>query len=240
MHCLALVLGSAFTVSAQVTGANDIVTWVGTGSSQSEFVVQWNDGKSPTALAWGFRWDPVTSPTANDMIQALLQANVGLFARGDSATSYGASFYGFGYSTSGALAIAGAQDSLGNPSTVTFNRGFSDMNVNPVASEAPWSSIAASPVNPADRYQEGWNDNGYWELFTAAGTSYPSSWTSSLTGSSEPLVNNGWFAYTFSDPQFNSISPGVAVAALPEPASISLLLLAGLILLYAKKRLHAR
>jgi len=40
-----------------VNSFDDIRFWVGSGSKKSVVVLQWNDGKQPSSLAWGFRWD---------------------------------------------------------------------------------------------------------------------------------------------------------------------------------------
>ena len=245
--CLALLLATTLQARSQViNGFSDIVAWAGAGTNQSALVIQWNDTKSPVALTWGFHWDAVTAPTVNDMLLCVMQANVGLFARGDSSTGYGAAYYGLGYSSNfgGTLAVTGAQDPLGNSTAVTFVNGFSDMNVSSSATESPWSSISVAPANPADRYQEGWNDNGFWaQLDGASGTSYSAGWTASWTGTSESLVNNGWYGFTFGglDSNYNSTAPlpGTVYAAVPEPATLTLALLAAGILLYARKRLHA-
>ena len=239
--CLAFLLVAASPLRGQIASFNDIATWAGSGANQSVLVVQWNDGKAPAALAWGFRWDGGASPVVSDMVQGVLHSNVGLFARGDSSTGYGAAYYGFGYSSNlgASFAVSGAQDQNGSPTAVAFAQGFSDMNVDPAATESPWTSLSAGPTTSADRYQEGWNDNGYWELFSATGTSYPSIWTSSLLGSNEPLVNNGWFAFSITDSSFNSNIPGPAVGAFPEPSALPMVILAGVILYYARKRLHS-
>ena len=246
--CLTLLLATTLQVRAQVIyGFNDIVAWAGTGANQSALVIQWNDTKSPVALTWGFRWDTGAAPTVNDMLLRVMQADVGLFARGDSATQYGAAaYYGLGYSQSGTLAVTGAQDPGGNSTAVVFVNGFSDMNVSSNATEAPWSSTGARPANSANRYQEGWWDNGYWaQLDGVSGTSYSSAaWTASWTGTSESLVNNGWYGFTFGgvDSDYNSTAPLPATiyAAVPEPVTLPLMLLAaGIILLYARKRLYA-
>ena len=239
---LVIVLLRAFPLDAQIAGINDLTNWTGDGANQSVLIVQWNDAKSPAALTWGFHWDSGQALLVNDMAQSILRANVGLFARGDSSSGYGSAFYGFGYSanTAQGLAISGAQDGSGTSTTVSFSQGFADMNLDPAATEAPWSSASAGPTNPSDRYQEGWNDNGYWELFSAAGTAYPSVWTSSLLGANEPLVNNGWFAFSITDSSYNSNIPGPAIGATPEPATGWLVLFAGLLLFYARKRFHAR
>ena len=72
---------------AVVTGFDDLQSWSGSGANQSGLVIQWNDGKNPITLAWGFHWD--NSATAYDMLTAVLHSNVGLYARIDSATAFG-------------------------------------------------------------------------------------------------------------------------------------------------------
>ena len=52
---------------------DDIQYWVGTGSNEAAFVVQWNDEKNPDALVWGFRWDG--DATGLDMLQAIAKAD---------------------------------------------------------------------------------------------------------------------------------------------------------------------
>jgi len=245
--CLTLLLATTLQARAQViNGFNDIVAWAGTGANQSALVIQWNDKKSPVALTWGFRWDTGAAPTVNDMLLCVMQADVGLFARGDSATQYGAAaYYGLGYSQSGTLVVTGAQDPGGNSTAVVFTKGFSDMNVSSNATESPWSSLETAAVNPADRYEEGWNDNVFWtQLDGVVGLSYSPTWTASWTGTSESLVNNGWYGFTFGgvDSDYNSTAPHPATIydAVPEPVTLPLMLLAaGIILLYARKRLYA-
>lgn len=222
---------------ATVTEFGDLAFWTGSGSNQSGLVIQWNDSKSPQALAWGFNWS--SGSTLNDMLLAVLGADVRLFARGDSAANFGPSYFGFGYSNSGNFSVTGAVDQFGTSVTPVFVNGLSDMNTNPTTTQAPTSSTAAGPSNPLDRYVEGWNDNGYWELFTGTGTSYPGTWTSSFAGASQALVNNDWYAFSISQPNFDSNLPGVATAAVPEPSTFLLLIVTGGLFLYARKRLHA-
>jgi hypothetical protein len=222
---------------AVVTGFGDLGLWTGTGPNQSGLVIQWNDSKSPSALAWGFNW--TSAGTVNDMLLAVLSADVRLFVRGDSGTSFGPGYFGFGYNDSGNFSVTGAVDQFGAAVAPVFVGGLSDMNTNPATTQAPTTSASAAPSNPLDRYVEGWNDNGYWELFTGTGPAYPGTWTSSVVGvGGEPLTNNGWYTLSLSNPDFSPNLPGLATAAIPEPSTTLLLLLAGGVFLYARKRLH--
>ena len=231
-----LTLGAPRT-HAVVTGFGDLGLWTGTGPNQSGLVIQWNDSKSPSALAWGFNWS--SAGTVNDMLLAVLSADVRLFARGDSEVGFGAAYFGFGYSNSGNFSVTGAVDQFDAAVTPVFIGGISDMNTNPATTQSPTTSLSAAPSNPLDRYVEGWNDNGYWEIFTGTGPAYPGSWTSSMVGVGEALVNDRWYALSFSNPDFSSIQPGSATAAIPEPSTTLLLVLASGVFLYARKRLHA-
>ena len=234
-----MALGTIFTINSQagvVSSFGEIQFWTGSGASESSLVIQWNDSKSPLALAWGFNWS--SASTVNDMLLAVMSVDVRLFARGDSATGYGASYFGFGYNNSGNFSVVGAVDQFGTAVTPVFTNGLSDMNTDPTTTQAPFSSASAAPANSVDRYAEGWNDNGFWDLYTGTGLTYPTTWTESVIGSGEPLVNGGWYVFTLTAPDFTPNLPGVATAVVPEPAPSLLLLLGATVVLYARRRLH--
>ncbi len=216
-----------------VANLDDLNYW-GSGNNTSAFVVYWNDSKSPDALAWGYKWDG--TQTVYDMLVFLAHNDPRLFARIDSATSFGAAIFGIGYQTGSApFGVTGAVDTAGNPVTPGFTAGINDLNTNPAVTEAPLSSTTAAPANAADRYVEGFNDNGYWELFHSGTDAFnlqpsytlPTTWTSSWVGASITLVNNGWAAFSITQPDFTSNPPTAAVvAAIPEP-SVGLLAFLG-------------
>ncbi|MEI8284726.1 MAG: putative Ig domain-containing protein [bacterium] len=213
-----LFLAFAINARASISSPN-INNWVGTGSNESAFVLQWNDGKSPGAIAWGYRWNPGAAPTLNQLIANLLAANAGIYARGDSSGSYGAGYYGFGYDTglNNTFSVNGGLDADGNPTTISFTNGFSDMNSDNTTYQSPGSSTSAAPTNSQDRYQEGWNDNGFWELYTSTSTINPTSWSTSWDGGEQSLTADSWYAYTFSNSDFSS-NPPVLPTPSPRPS----------------------
>lgn len=63
--CLLSALLTSICLTAQTLGtapngvftAADIEYWVGTGSKEAALVLVFNDGKTPQALVWGYRYD---------------------------------------------------------------------------------------------------------------------------------------------------------------------------------------
>jgi len=249
----ALSLLTSAARSQTVTGFSDLNYW-GTGSNHSALVISWNDGKTNSTIAWGFSWDG--SKSVADMLLALASADPRLFVRIDSSASdsLGTAVFGIGYDANGngIFSVTGAHDVDGNPTTPVFTAGISDMNTNSTKTEAPYfdtdpdapvASANAAPGEAADHYAEGWWDNGFWE-FSRGGvtTSYPGSWDSTFVNgiSQTTIVNDGWYAFSITDPDYNSNIPGPAtVAAVPEPSSVSLLALGGLALALTLRRRHA-
>lgn len=62
-------LGSTFSMS-------DVTYWVGTGSNQAVFVLDYNDGITPHSYAWGYRWNGTA--TGADMLAAIDASDTGL------------------------------------------------------------------------------------------------------------------------------------------------------------------
>jgi len=226
-----------------VTDFSNLNYW-GSGTNHSGLVISWNDGKTNASIAWGFSWSSGTTVTVADMLLAVASADPRLFARIDSATGFGLGIYGLGYDANGngSFSVTGAENASGNSTIPVFINGISDMNTNSSSVQAPPSSANASPSEAADHYVEGWIDNGYWEFFIGGiSTSYPATWTSSMTGaSSTDLANNGWYAFSITTPDYSSNLPGAATAAaVPEPSSVALLAISGLTLALTLRRRHA-
>src|SRR5205085_402561 len=90
--------------AAAISSMDDIQFWVGAGDQRAAMVVDWNDGKQPESLSWGFRWSG--SATGKTMLDAIESADPRL-----TQTPGGGgpgTVYGLGFDTDGdGFAISG-------------------------------------------------------------------------------------------------------------------------------------
>jgi len=88
-----LFVSSTGLVSAQSFDLNDILNWTGTGSNEAALVIDWQDGSTHPALAWGYRWDGTA--TGEQMLLAIAAADPDLsveitsYSFGDAVDSLG-------------------------------------------------------------------------------------------------------------------------------------------------------
>lgn len=188
--------------AAVVTDFSDIQYWVGSGTNEASLVLQWNDGKSPVSLAWGFRWDGAA--TGWDMIAAIAAADTRLTIQSSIDPTYGHFIYGILF------------DSNGDGSGLDTSSLLTDSS---------------------DRYQNG-SDGGFWgydigQGSTLPGTSGTPDWTFSDFGVDfTSLTNQSWNAFNYTLDYLNPpvLEIPVAVVAVPEPQTISLMAFFGLAL----------
>ena len=217
---LALAFAAGFTSQAGVISSfSDIQYWAGTGANQSGLVIDFHDGTAQQSFVWGFRWDG--SATGYDMITAIDVASVEL--------------------------------SISSPSYITSVSFLDDQGVN-------HSQVNGSfAVYPADYTSWGYYIAGgaatlfdsnppYGPIGTVnppgGGSSIPTSWTASPSGTSDrTLADGSWDALSFgqNDASFvHQVPPSsIAYAAIPEPCTLALALLALAALVYARKRLYS-
>lgn len=84
---LTFILGLGLAAGASATinfPASSVQYWVGSGSNSAVVVVAWDDAATPTALAWGVRWNGTVC--ALDLIDSI-QAYDSRFSNGSSATA---------------------------------------------------------------------------------------------------------------------------------------------------------
>ncbi len=84
---LTFILGLGLAAGASATinfPASSVQYWVGSGSNSAVVVVAWDDAPTPTALAWGVRWNGTVS--ALDLIDSI-QTYDSRFSNGSSATA---------------------------------------------------------------------------------------------------------------------------------------------------------
>lgn len=198
---------------------DDVQFWVGTGANRAALVLDWNDGRSPEAFVWGYRWDGTA--TGLDMLRAVVEADDRLFAHVSEAGPFGVSVFGIGYDLSG-------DGAFGVNPAIAFDSGGWSVGL------ADDSRVA---VDLADRWAEGWN-TGFWG-YNIKGSA-EESWVSALTGPLGRTLNDGaWDGYSFA-PGFNFTDPSEPLPApVPEPGAIALLFIGGVVLMKACSRRRA-
>ena len=89
-------------------GFSDISYWVGSGSNSAALAIDWNDGKTPETLVWGYHWNG--NATGRDMLNAIKSVDSRLFEPNDAYG--GGTVYGLGYDldNDGFSYIAGDDD----------------------------------------------------------------------------------------------------------------------------------
>jgi hypothetical protein len=174
------VLILLFSVTAAADGATvssmgDVQFWVGSGANQAALVIDWNDGKSPESLAWGFRWDG--SATGQTMLDAIKSADPRLTQTpggGGPATVYGLGFDvdGDGFAINGSGDTATPSDPDDHYRAGWFSSGF-------------WTYWV--------------NNSGQTTLPNQANVGDPASRWQSASGSytTRALVNNDWDGWSF-------------------------------------------
>ncbi len=217
---LVVILVTAGTSNATFT-FDDITYWVGSGSNRAGFVVDWNGGKNPVSLAWGYKWDGTA--TGKDMLTAIagtdnLRDSIGgtIIETTTGADErlyvemvdwgWGISIFGLGYDIDNdGFAYVFGDDETGHA-------GDSD-----------------------DHYKEGWSTSGYWSYW---GSSDGVSWDYPGIGfDGHTLSNGGWEGWSFAAaPDWNLTPPDEPAAAeVPEPMTIVLFGLGGLLVRKLRK-----
>ena len=167
--CLLSALLTSICLTAQTLGtapngvftAADIEYWVGTGSKEAALVLVFNDGKTPQALVWGYRYDG--SKSMKQMCEDIAAADPRFYFQegsGGFVTGFGIDMNGNGVFT---------LQNPDNPSQV----------VNPTTNSIS-SSIdleGFTPVEPEDRWQCGWGSVGFWYLTNNGFNNSAAGWT---------------------------------------------------------------
>ncbi len=213
----ALVACLAFVPSTLGFTFNDITTWIGTGSSESALVIDFNDGSSDPVRVWGYRYDG--APSAYDMLIDIVTVDTALHAKVDSQTAFGPALFGLGYDTDA--------DGFGITGFGTFDaNGIADLNLDNGATDsgpAEASKVDGGTATDADdQYAEGWWSSGFWLHYLAGDSPYAgSNWTSAFGLSTQTMTDGAWTGLSF-DGVFGFDDP--PSHPVPEPASLALLL----------------
>ena len=223
---LAATLLMAGTSFAQLVSTfDDIRYWAGAGTKEAAFVVNWWNGTSSEgSYAWGYRWEGTS--TAYDMFNTIFTSE--------------SSIWGWKPVADSPTAVYG----------IAFDPTYGGLNWTFGHSNPPWPN--PDTLGTADSgvlLMEGWNTDGFWSLFdggvsssmpTALGST-SGTWSTSFSGLSDITISDGqWLSFAF-DPTYafdGSNIPTSAIAAVPEPISLWLLLVASalFVVLHCKRR----
>lgn len=171
--------------NATTINFSDIQYWVGTGTNEAAFVVQWNDNKNPDALVWGFRWNGTA--TGEDMLKAIAKADHRFFSLLYQGTQFGTAIGGLGFDLNGANTNA-----LYKSGNVTYPYYPVDGIVNTTAYD--FDAYTAADTN--DHWQSGWTTNGYWSYWVKDPTD-PDFGYSGVGASTRALENGSWDVWNF-------------------------------------------
>jgi hypothetical protein len=216
---LLLVLAGS-SPAGPVTSLDQIQVWVGSGSNEAAWVIDWNNGQTTESLVWGYRWDGTA--TAEDMLRALAGANIGIYATvGDFGPGLGFAIFGLGFDVN-------QNGQFGVTPSLTFVDG--------IATEVRDTQVNSNrqATDPGDFYTEDWF-SGFWSYWLSTDGA---NWDFSPVGiSSEVLTNGDWEGWSFAaafdaNPPATPVNPTVATVAAPVPAALVLLVTAcpGLVL----------
>lgn len=164
---------------------SDIQYWVGTGSNQAAFVVQWNDSKNPDALVWGFRWDG--NATGEDMLKAIAKADKRFFTLLYPGTQFGTAVGGMGFDLNG-------QDS--NALIKNNNAAYPLYPLDGIVKTTQYDFDEYTAKDTNDHWMSGWY-NGFWSYWVKNPTDADFGF-SGVGASSRILENGAWDVWNYS------------------------------------------
>jgi hypothetical protein len=208
------IQGSSNQLNTTVTSSinfSDIQYWVGSGTNEAAFVVQWNDSKNPDALVWGFRWNG--NATGEDMMKAIAQADHRFFTLLYPGTQFGTAIGGMGFDLNGQNTNALYKN--GNTTTPFYP-------VNGIVNTGAYDFDDFTAADAGDHWGSGWY-NSYWSYWVKDPTDADFGY-SGVGASSRVLQNGSWDVWNFSPglasfPISSTLTPVSAYAA--SAASVS-------------------
>lgn len=81
----------------------EAIYWIGEGANQATVTISWKDGKAPSSMVWGYRWEE-NAPTMDALLQEIVSVDPRLFSV--SRTGETVSVDGIGYDLNGRNTIA--------------------------------------------------------------------------------------------------------------------------------------
>ena len=227
-----LVVG-ALGAKAQtlVQSFDDIQFWTGSGTNRSALVLQWNDGGTPTSIAWGYRWSG--NATGIGMIKAVAGATTvtppqipsttwETLSGADSRLTLSMERYGFG----DALFSVSFNDGSQNRTRADWANGY-------------WAYSIFGGNFSYDSYDEAWNYVGNANYSQSGSFMYSSvNWLSSPIGASDrELVDGSWDAFSFAQGFVTNDVAQPFGASVPEP-SVAILITITLVFFILRRRIN--
>jgi len=169
---------------------SDIQYWVGSGTNEAAFVVQWNDSKNPDALVWGFRWNG--NATGEDMLKAIAKADHRFFALFYPGTQFGTAIGGMGFDLNGQNTNALYKNG---------NTTYPLYPVNGIVNTGAYDFDDFTAADAGDHWGSGWYSS-YWSYWVKDPAD-PDFGYSGVGASSRVLQNGSWDVWNF-NPGMNS------------------------------------
>jgi hypothetical protein len=182
-----MLSASGLALAEPVDSFDDIVYWTGAGANRAAVVIDFDDtSNADPALVWGFRWDGPAR--GRHMLDAVLAADDRLYAKIGNEPSVFNAILGLGYDRNDDGAFAVDSGESFNNDGVAFGA--------PIEGE----SFQVKPLDPADRYREGWEFAGFWHYGIADANPWTGgAWAGAQFGaSSRVLVDGAWDSWAFS------------------------------------------
>lgn len=164
---------------------DDVKLWIGSGSKKAIMVVQWNDGKSPEALVWGYKWDGEAHGV--DMITAIAKADPRFYILAYPGTQYGTAIGGIGYDIDGTNTIG---------LVLKEDKTYPKYPINGMVSTSTYNFDDWSNLDNNDHWQAGWYRQGFWSYYVKDTPSGELGF-SGLGASSRVLVDGSWDVWNF-------------------------------------------
>ncbi|MCL1966519.1 MAG: fibrobacter succinogenes major paralogous domain-containing protein, partial [Fibromonadales bacterium] len=181
----------------------DIQYWIGTGENEAMLIIQWNDGKTPEALAWGYKWEEKDGPKYGiDVINDIASVDERLFYLRHNTGVWGFDIGGLGFNASGEAKIGKNEETCQSPVDGSVQTNSYDYD--------SWVIC-----NGADaRWYAGWT-NGYWSYWTSENDASKLGY-SSVGASSRVLKNKSIDAWNAA-PGMKSFPLSVITPVTPNP-----------------------
>ncbi len=236
-----LVVG-AIGAKAQtlVQSFDDIEFWTGSGPNRSALVLQWNDGGTPTSLAWGYRWSG--NATGVGMLKAIAGSTIvtapqspstvlDILGGADSRLTLTMERYGLGDS----IFSVSFNDGLQNRTRADWATGYWAYSIFGGGFDYEIWTLDSVDLNGNENWTT--SDANYSQ---SGNLSYSSvDWFSSPIGASDrELVDGSWDAFSFAPGFVTSAVMQPYAASVPEP-SVAILVTIALVFFMLRRRANA-